>query len=291
MSGRKAARKQSPTSSVDEESPAEPWASEGQLSPRQALFVQEYLVTLNATKAYQTVYEVGARVAATNGWRLLRKADVAAAVRAGMEARAIRIGITQDAVMRDMWEIAQADPNQLIQHRRSCCRYCHGINHQWQYTPRELKSAREQHEQRVKELAEKATRKSGRPALRIHVTEEAAPLTEAPAFDEKGGAGWDPRRDPHPDCPECFGEGVASVFLPDSRRVTGAARRLYAGVKVTDKGVEVQMRNQDANLVQVARHLGMLRDKVEHTGKDGGPIHTKSEPQEFVIAGQKLVFM
>jgi hypothetical protein len=39
-----------------------------------------------------------------------------------------------------------------------------------------------------------------------------------------GGPGWDPRRAPHPDCPECFGEGVERVHVNDTRQLSRARR-------------------------------------------------------------------
>ena len=39
-------------------------------------------------------------------------------------------------------------------------------------------------------------------------------------------------------------------------------------------GVEVITRNQDEALKMVAQHLGMLKNKTELTGVDGGPIQT-----------------
>ena len=52
-------------------------------------------------------------------------------------------------------------------------------------------------------------------------------------FDEASGIGYDPRCDPHPDCPECFGEGVVKVFVKDTRDLSPMAERLYAGVEET----------------------------------------------------------
>lgn len=39
-------------------------------------------------------------------------------------------------------------------------------------------------------------------------------------------------------------------------------------------GISLQMHDKRAALVDIGKHLGMFKDKVEVTGKDGGPIST-----------------
>ena len=91
-------------------------------------------------------------------------------------------------------------------------------------------------------------------------------------FDPQGGEGYDGRKAVHPDCPECFGEGIAIPFPKDTRHLSEGARRLYAGVKVTGGGIEIKMHDQVAALLNVAKHLGMFVTKHEHGGSADGPI-------------------
>jgi phage terminase small subunit len=89
----------------------------------------------------------------------------------------------------------------------------------------------------------------------------------------------DERRGPNPQCMTCFGDGVGKVIAKDTRNLSSAALCLYAGVKLTKQGLEVQMHDQRAALVDVARHLGMFVEKKELSGPNGGPIshdHTGS---------------
>jgi phage terminase small subunit len=39
-----------------------------------------------------------------------------------------------------------------------------------------------------------------------------------------------------------------------------------------DGALKVKLHDKQAALVNIGRHLGMFKDRVEHTGKDGGPI-------------------
>ena len=59
---------------------------------------------------------------------------IAAAIQAAMELRSARTEITQDMVIKRWWDIATADPNDLIQFRRICCRHCHGKKHLYQWS-------------------------------------------------------------------------------------------------------------------------------------------------------------
>lgn len=226
-----------------------------ELTPRQARFVQEYLVDLNATQAaIRAGYSP--KTAEQQGYRLLRNVQVAAAIQAAVAARGERTTITAEKVLAHLWDIATADPNELIQFRRMCCRCCWGAGHRWQYTEGEMRTRRDAHDRKAD-------------------TAEAEAWDADGAFDEGGGIGYDEGKDPNPKCPECFGQGVGQAFVPDSRKLTGAARRLYAGVKVTKEGLQVQMRSQDGALRLLFDHLGLSAPaRAEVSGPGGAPIET-----------------
>lgn len=40
-------------------------------------------------------------------------------------------------------------------------------------------------------------------------------------------------------------------------------------------GIKLKLHDKRAALVDIGKHLGMFRERVEHTGKDGGPIQTE----------------
>jgi hypothetical protein len=81
-------------------------------------------------------------------------------------------------------------------------------------------------------------------------------------WDDKGGLGFVGNRDPHPDCPECWGEGVGRPFFTDTRKLGRESLPLYAGVKQTKDGLEIQMHNQTDALDKLARHFGLYKDKL-----------------------------
>ncbi|NIF20274.1 terminase small subunit [Candidatus Pantoea multigeneris] len=218
------------------------------LSEQQLLFVEEYLIDLNRTAAYRRAgYKGEGNTAYVNASRMLRNAKVSRAVRDVMEARARRTAITQDGVLQWWWDIATADASELTEHHRGCCRYCWGFGHQYQW-----RDMVEFEEQRV----EAATRKQREPT-------------------DQGGYGYDAVLDPNPECPRCNGIGLSRTVIHDTRDTSGAARRLFAGVKEGKFGIEVITRNQDDALKMVAQHLGMVKTRAELSGPDGGPIKTE----------------
>jgi hypothetical protein len=85
-------------------------AGQATLSPKHQRFVDEYLVSLNAADAYRCAgYKARGNSAEVNAIRLLRKAQIATAVAAGMAERAARVGITQDRVLAELELLAFSD--------------------------------------------------------------------------------------------------------------------------------------------------------------------------------------
>ena len=223
------------------------------LTDRQQRFVEEYLTDLNATQAaIRAGYSED--TARAIGCENLTKPDIAAAIEAAMAERSKRVQITADEVLRELVDVALGDVNELIEHRIGCCRFCWGKEFRYQRTRNELVRAEVAHAAEN----EKAIKK-GEPTT---------------LFDEEGGEGFHALREPSPDCPECFGEGQGRPLFKDTGRASARARRLYSGVKVTKDGMEMKLRSQDKAIELLGRHLGMWKDKVELTGKDGGAIPT-----------------
>lgn len=80
------------------------------ITEKQKLFADEYLIDLNATRAYRVAYKSikTDEAAAVNASRLLRNANVASYIQQQMDARQIRTEITQDRVIEELAAIAFA---------------------------------------------------------------------------------------------------------------------------------------------------------------------------------------
>ena len=222
-----------------------------EFTPKQRAFVEQYLIDLNgAQAAIRAGYSK--RTANTIAAILMAKPHIRAAIDAAAAKRAEELGIQAKEVLRLLWNIATADANEVVQHRRGCCRYCHGTDFLYQRTPSEMRDARRRHEFAVAEA-----KKAGKPV---------------PEFDEAGGIGYDPNNDPHPDCPECHGDGEAHVYVEDTRALSGAARTLYAGIKQTKDGLEIKLHDRTRAAELVGKHLRLFAEKLELSGPDNGPV-------------------
>lgn len=80
------------------------------MTEKQKIFADEYLIDLNATRAYRAAYKSVKNdvVAATNGGRLLKNAQIQTYIAERMEERQKRTEITQDRVVQELAAIAFA---------------------------------------------------------------------------------------------------------------------------------------------------------------------------------------
>jgi hypothetical protein len=98
------------------------------LNDAEEVFVREYLVDWNASAAaIRAGYSAAS--AHTQAWRLLKNEKVRAAVQTLASARARRLGIDGDELMRLWAAIVTFDANEISQLRRVCCPYCWGKEH------------------------------------------------------------------------------------------------------------------------------------------------------------------
>ena len=210
------------------------------LTPKQRRFVNEYCVDENATQAaLRAGYSENG--AGQQAHLLLKNIQISEAIAERMEELAVAASITPEWVVGQWAAIAQSNPNDIVQVRRTCCRHCHGFGHQYQWTEAEYGAA-----------VDKAV-DSGKPAP-----------------DGMGGFGFDPNATPAADCPECGGNGIAEVHVADTRKLK--RHPLYAGAEQTRNGIKVNMRDKDAALFNLSRYLGMQIDRKEISGPGGGPL-------------------
>lgn len=244
------------------------------LTPLQRLYIIEYLVDLNQTQAaIRAGYAPGS--AKAKACDLMKNPRVKAEIDKAMQARVERTEITADKVLQHWWDIATADPNEIIHLRRVCCRHCYGIGHQFQW--RDEGEYQKAVQMAMDEAEKKAEKDEG---------EARPPVIPSNA----GGYGFKPLLKPHPDCPYCQGEGHPEVHIEDTRNLGPQARLLYAGIKQTATGIEVKFRDQDKAMENVARHLGMFTEKHshEHTGKDGKPIEHRVVSRAAALSDEEL---
>ena len=218
------------------------------LTDRQQNFVREYCVDFNATNAYiRAGYSEGG--AGTGASLLLKNPKVLQAIEVQKGIVAQLAGLNAARLLQELTAIALGDPRKIVHSRVGCCAYCWGIDHKRQWTRGEYQSAFDK-------------------ALR-----ENKPMPEL-----EGGIGYDRKREPNPECPECCGDGISRTWLADMRELDAATARLIAGVKQTKDGIEVKFRNQDWSLEMLMKYLGMLVDRRELSGPNGGPLQLQAVP-------------
>ncbi len=87
------------------------------LTEKQKLFVDEYLIDLNATRAYRTAYPDVKRdeTAAQAGSRLLRNVKVDDYIKQQMSKRTKRTEVTQDMVIKELAKIGFAQITDFVE--------------------------------------------------------------------------------------------------------------------------------------------------------------------------------
>jgi phage terminase small subunit len=211
-------------------------------------FVERYVAYGNGARAAMAA-GYGAAGARVRAYELLQRPDVRLLLAEEQQAASARTQISQNEVLLRFWGIATADVNDLIELRRVCCRYCHGKGHRFQRTRWELEEAR------------RAWRTARTPTTGDLFAESPEKIDAM--FDELGGDGFNGSLDPAMNCPECFGDGEVQVFAKDTRDLSPNAKLLYAGVRQTKHGFEIQMHDQLAALTSVGRALGLFGNGVQ----------------------------
>lgn len=92
------------------------------MTEKQKIFADEYLIDLNATRAYKVAYPSVKKdeVAAAAAARMLRNVKVAAYIQERMEERQKRTEITQDRVLEELAAIAFAKATDYAEIKGEC---------------------------------------------------------------------------------------------------------------------------------------------------------------------------
>lgn len=217
---------------------------------RNELFCREYVKDFIGARAAR---RAGVPPASARSWacRALADPEIAARVETLKAESFKRMEVEVDDLLRPLVNIAKTNINDLVEFRRTCCRYCWGVAFGYQRTVGEFRAARARH---AKDL--KKAQASGR-----DLVEDIDPQ-----FDEQGGPGFDATTDPNAECPECHGEGVGSAFIKDTRDL-GLSGDAYAGVKVTKDGIEVKLHDRIEAIKLLGDHKGVFAKNVNLKGE------------------------
>jgi hypothetical protein len=232
--------------------------NEQPLNVNQVRFVEVYcsLSPRKPAVAYMRVYCCKPADAARNGWRLLKDPRIKRAIeerdKAAREANSLAVG----DLIAHLTEIIKANPADLIEYRRGACRYCWGDGFQYQRTQGEYNRDLAAYLEANKAAHERSKGKVALDPLGLF-------------FDVKGGIGYNRNEAPHPECPECFGDGEGFEFVKDTRSLPPAAARLYGGLKITRDGISIVTRSQDKSLEMALQVAGLLGTKRSGDDEEG----------------------
>lgn len=226
--------------------PRQPEEAQLGLTEKQQRFVDEYLVDLNATQAaIRAGYSPD--TAGAIGFENLKKPEIQLAIAEARRIQRERTQVSADRVVIEAWNIMTADPRELVQVKVGCCRHCYGEGFKYQRTLGEFNHDREMHALKAGSVAD---------------------------FDEQGGIGFNPLKPPHPECPECGGDGHSRTVLADTRQLSPAALALYAGAKTTKYGIEVLLHDKGAAMEKLFKHLGLYeKDNQQKTDPLAALLH------------------
>jgi phage terminase small subunit len=250
------------------------------LTVHQEAFALEFVRTRNQRLAYRHAYPEQNISSVTLGKRAFDTYEhpgVNARIKELIDAAAAPTVASVAWVLDRLTKIARADPNELISAKVGACRYCYGEGHGYQWKVREYDEA----------------------MARADTLNEQAVLNNRPANhpypDPGGGFGFDQTRPPHPDCPECKGEGELRIVPKDTEELSPDARALFAGVEQTTTGVKIKMHDQTRALELAGKIIGAFKDdspktlQVELRGVMAQvPIEAK-DPQEAARMYQDMI--
>lgn len=215
--------------------------SDSPCTAKQDVFARVLAETGNAAAAYRKVYNVAERTLPNTVWvnagRLAALPQVRARVRHYQDLATLDTIMSVRELFQHCVDIATADPNELSYVVHRCCRYCHGLDFEYQWKNED------------------------------EYIDAAAKVCEDPNAvmpHDRGGYGFSGALEPNPICPHCYGVGEAVTIIADTTKLTGKARKLYAGAKQDRFGcIEIKTHDQDKAREMVGRMLGAFNDKLD----------------------------
>lgn len=232
------------------------------LTAKQERFARAWAETGNKAAAYRIAYNVAERTTPNTVWvnasRLAALPKVQARHKEFTDQLALEDIMSARALFRWVVDIATADPNEIVRVIARNCRYCRGAGHNYQW-----KSSDEFLDACVIALDNKTT-----------------------PPNDSGGYGFNGALEPVPECSHCFGIGLEQTIIADTTKLTGKARKLYAGAEQDRFGcIKVKLHDQKAYVEMACRMAGAFNDKLDiRTPEERAKMEAKAKMPENVTA-------
>lgn len=232
---------------------AEPLRREVQA--QELAFVAAWMRTRNVGKAWKIACDprdnrqVAEDTAQRLGAEMLAKPSIARAIDQKLARAARSLEVDAQRLVQELWDVATASPADLVQVRIHNCRHCHGDGGAYQWTgPQEY----------------------ARACAMVREANEGRRMKK-PMPNDWGGYGFRFNGKVNPECSSCGGGGEPILWMKDTRDYTDQDRLLFDGVKQTKYGMEIQLRNRDTAIANIARILGLM---TPATAESNDPMHT-----------------
>lgn len=224
-------------------------------------FVAAWLRTRNPGKAWKIAvdprdnYPVSDEVMQKRGAEMLARPSVAKAIDAKLARAARSLEVDAQRLVQELWDVATASPSDLVQVRIYNCRYCHGVDGRYQWTgPAEFERA-----------------------CQLVMDANQTRRVKRPMPNDWGGYGFRFQNPCNPECTQCGGHGEAVLWMKDARDYTDQDRLLFDGVKQTKYGIEIQMRNRDTAIANIARILGCMTPATPESNDPMGTFDRRTQ--------------
>ena len=218
-----------------------------ELSEKDKVFIAEYLKDFNATQALKRTGSK-AKDLSKSAYLILQKPRVQAALARAIRARAESAGMDGDRLMFEWAERITADATRLNRLKRVPCRFCYSTDGEPQYTYAAYFTEKEKHDKL-------------RAALLKGGGDDAVDIGEFPKASELEFVDFNKK--PNPDCPVCHGWGIEKLYCADTDDLTDSERKLVERYTREGGDINVTLRSKDKAEDNVAKALGLFKDKEE----------------------------
>jgi len=208
-------------------------------------FAQRVAEHGNYSLAYREVFKPGPSTLPRTIWNsaaaYARTPNVAARLRELNIERSKNSLMAAQELVNDWVDIARCDPNEIVRYVHENCRHCRGVNFAYQWRD-------------MQEWIDACAKNA-----------EMIPPKAPPDFS--GGFGFNSQLEPNGACPHCYGDGIGRTIIADTTKLTGAARKLFKGVRTDRFGAtEVLLHDQEAARQSLGKAMRLL-------GNDPTPLN------------------
>lgn len=214
------------------------------------VFARHFVTLGNATQAYVDAHpgceEHNKRHVLTYlAWKMANRPHVLARIREYRSVAAAATTLDVSAMIESDRQIVQGyeHRDELMRLVRQSCRYCHGVDHKYQWLD-------------FAEYLETLAKVEEQNELR-----RAQNKKDLPAPSDEGGYDFDPHREPSITCPKCEGHGIEKTVFADTTRLSGPAAAILKGIKVGQNGqIEYLLHDIDKAKDRLYRIAGAYGD-------------------------------